>query len=174
MVGLLLVVAGMLAARMLWGQSSPAVAEAALVVEVQGDVPAPGFHTLPPPATVHGALKAAGASTVGVVDAELASGIRVVLADGAVRLEPMDELLVVGLPVDANRATAAALQAIPGLGPARAQAIVDERLARGPFLTIDDLKRVRGIGPATVAKLRPFITTGSVSSPAVSSASSGR
>jgi competence ComEA-like helix-hairpin-helix protein len=160
MIGLLLVVAGLLAARLLWPDADSPATDSALVVEVQGDVPAPGFHSVLPPATVHGALEAAGASTVGIIDAELASGTRVVLADGGVRLEPMDDLLVVGLPVDVNRATAVALQAIPGLGPARAKAVVDERLARGPFSTVQDLERVRGIGPATVAKLRPFITAG--------------
>ena len=56
--------------------------------------------------------------------------------------------------VDPNRADAAELASLPGIGPALAQRIVEER-ARGPYKSVDDLLRVNGIGEKTLAKLRP-------------------
>ena len=62
-------------------------------------------------------------------------------------------------PVDLNRATAAELDALPGIGPATAQAIVDHREANGPFVSVDDLEAVRGIGPAKLEAIRPLVVT---------------
>ena len=59
-------------------------------------------------------------------------------------------------PVDLNRATPAALEALPGIGPALARRIVDAR-SHKPFSSVDELERVPGIGPATVARLRPLV-----------------
>lgn len=61
-----------------------------------------------------------------------------------------------GARVDVNRADAAALVTLPRIGPALAQRILDERARRGPFRSLDDLRRVRGIGEKTVAELAPF------------------
>jgi len=55
--------------------------------------------------------------------------------------------------VSLNTATEAELIQLPGVGPALARAILADRAARGPFQTIQDLKRVRGIGDATVNAL---------------------
>lgn len=61
--------------------------------------------------------------------------------------------------VDVNRADAEALQELPGIGPALAGRIIDAR-AQGPFRSVDDLVRVRGIGPATVERLRGRVRVG--------------
>lgn len=53
--------------------------------------------------------------------------------------------------VNINAADAAALQTLPGIGPSKAQAIVADRTANGPFADCGDLQRVRGVGPATIA-----------------------
>lgn len=58
--------------------------------------------------------------------------------------------------VDVNRADAAALEQLPGIGPALARRILEARAER-PFDGPEDLLRVRGIGPATLEKLRPRI-----------------
>jgi competence ComEA-like helix-hairpin-helix protein len=57
-------------------------------------------------------------------------------------------------PLDLNRAEVDELQALPGVGPALARRIVDDRESRGPFASLDALERVRGIGPALVERMR--------------------
>ncbi len=64
-----------------------------------------------------------------------------------------------GLPLDPNREAAAALETLPGIGPARAAAIVDERLRR-PFTSVAELSRVRGIGARTLARIAPWLRVG--------------
>jgi competence protein ComEA len=61
-------------------------------------------------------------------------------------------------PVNLNTATAEQLEALPGIGPATAQAIVSDREAHGSFGSVDDLDRVRGIGAAKLAQLRDLVT----------------
>jgi competence protein ComEA len=56
-----------------------------------------------------------------------------------------------------NRATAEQLQELPGIGPVLAARIVEERHSHGPFRSVDELLRVRGIGPKTLAKVRPYV-----------------
>jgi competence protein ComEA len=67
--------------------------------------------------------------------------------------------------VDVNHATAVELQRLPGIGPKIAARIVGYRDEHGPFATIDDLAKVSGIGPRTVAKLRPLVVCGSAANP---------
>jgi len=61
--------------------------------------------------------------------------------------------------LNVNTATAAELQMLPGIGPTKAQAIVDDRTNNGPFAQCSDLARVAGIGPATVANVSANCTT---------------
>lgn len=60
-----------------------------------------------------------------------------------------------GAPLDLNRATAAELEALPGVGAALAERIVEWRRLHGPFRSVEELERVRGIGPALRARLAP-------------------
>jgi competence ComEA-like helix-hairpin-helix protein len=62
-------------------------------------------------------------------------------------------------PVDINRASAAELQKLPGIGPTLAQRIVDER-RKGRFKSVDDLRRVRGVKAKKIDALRPYATVG--------------
>jgi hypothetical protein len=57
-----------------------------------------------------------------------------------------------GLPLDPNRASPAALETLPGIGPARAAAIARVR-SSAPFCDLADLERVPGIGPRTLQRL---------------------
>ncbi len=82
----------------------------------------------------------------------------VVDPDGAPRTAPSSCLPE--LVIDFNRADAAGLGLLPGLGPRLAERIIADRAARGSFATLDDLARVPGIGPRTIERLRPFATAG--------------
>ncbi len=62
--------------------------------------------------------------------------------------------------VDLNRASAKELEALPGIGPARASAILRWRGEHGSFATVDDLLEVPGIGPATLERLRGLVVVG--------------
>jgi competence ComEA-like helix-hairpin-helix protein len=68
--------------------------------------------------------------------------------------------LTLGLPVDLNQATAEDLVALPRIGPVLARRIVDHRARRGSFAAVDELRRVRGIGPVTLEHLRRLVTVG--------------
>lgn len=58
--------------------------------------------------------------------------------------------------LDVNRATAAELRRLPGIGPTLSQRIVEAR-AKRPFRSVEDLRRVRGIGAKTLERLRPHV-----------------
>lgn len=58
--------------------------------------------------------------------------------------------------IEINSASAAELALLPGLGPQLAQRIVDDRAARGPFASIEELDRVPGIGRAIVERVKPY------------------
>ena len=62
--------------------------------------------------------------------------------------------------VNINTANEATLTSLQGIGPAKAKAITQYRQEHGPFKTVDDLKKVSGIGDKTLAALKPFITVG--------------
>lgn len=158
-----------------------AAAPASIVVHVAGAVVAPGVHTLASTARVADAVVAAGGATPdGDLDgvnlaATLSDGQRVyvprvgevdpasVPAGGTPPGASGGAVTAGGSsppagPVDLNVADAAALEALPGVGPATAAAIVDDRDRNGPFASVDDLDRVPGIGPAKLASLRDLVT----------------
>ncbi len=60
--------------------------------------------------------------------------------------------------ININLATAEELDSLSGIGPTKAQAIVDYRNQNGPFRTVDDLLNVPGIGPKTLETIRDQIT----------------
>jgi competence ComEA-like helix-hairpin-helix protein len=81
---------------------------------------------------------------------------------GAFRAEPMRPGIefAIGRRLDVCRAGADELELLPGIGPARARAIVEHRRQSGGLSSVDDLVSVPGIGPRTVARLRPVATCG--------------
>ena len=69
-------------------------------------------------------------------------------------------LLMIGAAfaqVNINTATKEQLDGLKGIGPTKAQAIIDYRTKNGPFKTVDDLEKVNGIGPATLKDIRSSV-----------------
>lgn len=63
-------------------------------------------------------------------------------------------------PVDINSADAKTLESLNGVGPAKAEAIVEYRAKNGPFKSVDELEKVSGIGKATIDKNRDNLVVG--------------
>ena len=62
--------------------------------------------------------------------------------------------------VNLNTATVAELDAVNGIGPSKASAIVEYRNKNGPFKSVDDLQNVKGFGKKSIDKLRTELTVG--------------
>ena len=68
--------------------------------------------------------------------------------------------LLPGEAINVNAAGAGDLDRLPGIGPAKAEAILAYREEHGPFQTVDGLLEVSGIGPVTLENLRPYVSVG--------------
>ena len=104
--------------------------------------------------TLRWGWRAAGPATVGPTAEnalpELLEGSRSALVDAEERAHPLGE----GERLDPNRASAAELDRLPGIGPTTAAAIVASREREGPFARVEDLARVKGLGAAALAQIR--------------------
>src|SRR6188474_1413980 len=60
--------------------------------------------------------------------------------------------------INVNTATKEQLEVLNGIGPVKAQAIIDYRTKNGPFKSVDELEKVPGIGNATLEKIRGDVT----------------
>lgn len=150
--------------------ATEATSTARVVVHVVGAVRTPGLYVLPEGSRVSDAVEAAGGMLGNAADE--AVNLARVLNDGEqVRIPTTDEASATigaagstapGAPqkVNINTATAADLEMLPGIGPATAQKIVDDRARNGPFSAPEDIMRVPGIGPKKYDALKDLITTG--------------
>ncbi len=114
-------------------------------VHISGAVANPGIYSLKEDDTIQALLSDAGVEP----DADL-SHIKIHIPREGEKQSPQK--------IDINRAEAWLLEALPGIGETRAQAIVDHRNENGPFKRIEDLLRVKGIGEGTFNKIKDYIT----------------
>lgn len=135
-----------------------------IYVHVAGAVAAPGLYVLNSGARVIDAVTAAGglasdAETAAINLARpLADGEQLVVPrEGEAPPPPQGGGSAGGL-VNINAADAAALEALPGIGPALAARIIAWRESEGPFGAVDDLLAVSGIGPSVLESLRELVT----------------
>ncbi|HLF99962.1 MAG TPA: helix-hairpin-helix domain-containing protein [Acidimicrobiia bacterium] len=142
-----------------------------IVVHVAGAVVSPGVYRFPDGARVGEAVALAGGAVDGGepdrlnLAARLADGQRVHVprageplpADAAGNPSSAPSGGASAGPVNVNVATAQQLEALPGVGPSLAQAIIAERDRRGGFRKVDELLAVRGIGEKRLADLKPLV-----------------
>lgn len=142
-----------------------------LVVHVAGAVVSPGVHALSVGARVVDAIKAAGGLTPEADPARI--NLAAPVADGErIYVLRVGEDAAPSVPgqaagssgggssalVNLNEADEAALDALPGVGPATAKAIIEHRRKIGRFSSVDQLLDVRGIGEAKLEQIRPLVT----------------
>ncbi len=147
-----------------------------IVVSVEGAVIRPGVYTLPSGSRVNDALAAAGGVrtdadlTAQNLAARLRDGQRLIVpavptawaggltAPGASPVPSQAPQAAPSSRININTATIEELDTLPGIGQAKAQAIVEYRTTHGPFRTVDELVLVDGISSAMLDRLRPLIT----------------
>jgi competence protein ComEA len=172
----LLIVGGVLAVLIRWQPPERITIEppaatatpAPIQVYVSGAVVHADVYELSPDSIVRDALDAAGgASDDANLDAvnlahPLSNGDQVYVPHVGEAVTPIAQeggqaVPAAGGPVNINTANQAALESLPGIGPALAQRIIDYREANGPFATIEDIQNVSGVGPATFEGFRDLI-----------------
>jgi competence protein ComEA len=135
-----------------------------IFVDVTGAVNSPGVYTLTASSRVIDAIKAAGGSAAG---ADLSTiNLARVLADGEQIYVDAAIINSKGVrvsspkrsgPININRATVSDFDSLDGIGPVIAARIVDYRKTHGPFITVEDLQKVSGIGAAKFAQIKSKI-----------------
>jgi competence protein ComEA len=80
--------------------------------------------------------------------------------DGQAKASKGKTRQVITTPVNLNTATAAELEALPGVGAATAKLILDHRQKNGGFKKIEELMTIKGIGEKSFLKLKPLVTVG--------------
>ena len=149
---------------------APTVTPPSLRVHVTGAVLHPDVYRLPAASIVEDALQAAGgaATDADLTRINLAQELRdqqqvYVPRIGERDVPPATDSDRQAAPtagININTATAAELDALPGIGPLLSQRIVDWREAHGPFATIADIKQVPGIGDVIFERIKDRITVG--------------
>ncbi len=152
-----------------------AAATLPVVVEIRGEVAAPGVYELPPGARLQDAIVVAGGLTE---EADLST------LNLARRLRDGELLVILALPgpgstpivptagneadgaqdarvrININTATMDELEALPNIGAVTAARIVAYREEHGPYRAVDDLIHVQGISDRTIDGFRELVTTG--------------
>jgi competence protein ComEA len=149
------------------------VVPSTITVQVAGAVHFPGLKSLPRGARVNDAVQAAGGPSAEAdmdrvnLAAPVDDGERIDVPSRAASsapnpleattAKPSEPQVSAARPLNLNTATAEQLEALPGVGPSLAQAIVGYRRQSGGFRRVEDLEAVPGIGPKRLADLRPYV-----------------
>jgi len=137
-----------------------------VTVDVAGAVNNPGVYSLPAQSRVIDALRAAGNGVTGsdLSDLNLA---RVVKDGEQIYVNPtvrtvngkkIIKKVIPRGPININRASAKEFDGLAGIGPVIAKRIVEYRRVNGPFMTIEDLQKVSGIGSAKFEEFKSKVS----------------
>lgn len=156
-------------------RQSPQLSAQHVFIQVSGEVKSPGIYSFDKPVTLSQAVARAGGLLAALRPADqrewasepISNSSRIHLiedSEGVIHLRlgwmAVPNRLALGVPLDINQASVAELSQVPGIGPKLAQGIVALRARRGVFSKLENLCEVRGIGPATVRRLKPYLTLG--------------
>ncbi|MDH5506043.1 MAG: ComEA family DNA-binding protein [Anaerolineae bacterium] len=143
-------------------------------VHVSGAVKHPGVYALEAGSRVEDAIQAAGGMLGSAnpqslnLAAPLEDGAKIIVAYIATPAPPNSSVdsnaptvrAAPSYPININTATLEDLDSLPGIGPVKAQAIIDYRQNHGPFTSIDQILKVPGIGAAIYELIKDLITVG--------------
>jgi competence protein ComEA len=113
-------------------------------IYIGGEVNNPGYYTLRENDTVESLIKAAG----GIDNNRDNYHIELIIDDSDAKAQK----------IDINRAGAWLLEALPGIGEARAEAIIQYRIENGKYRNINELLKVEGVGQETFDTIKDLIT----------------
>jgi competence protein ComEA len=135
-----------------------------VIVNVAGKVANPGVYKLPMGSRVVDAINLAGNQLKGVDISDI--NLARVLVDGeqilvgtplAAVAKKAAAKISTSNPLDLNRATAAQLDTLPGIGPVTAQRILDYRSKVGRINSVDELKKISGLGGAKFEEIKNLL-----------------
>lgn len=146
-----------------------------IFIQVVGKVKSPGIYCFDQGVTVGEALARAGGPLSSLSHGDELTWAKVQTLNGS-RIQIITEprgvtvlklgwmavpiRLALGVPLDINQASVADLTQVPGINDELADRIVALRVRRGGFSKLDNLCEVKGIGPATVRRLKPYLALG--------------
>jgi len=137
---------------------------AQLIINVAGKVSNPGVYQLPQGSRVVDAIEAAGMQLKGVDISDI--NLARVLVDGEQILvgglklsngKAATKKITVDSPLDINRATLTQLDTLPGIGPVTAQRIIAYRSKVGRINSLDELKKISGLGGIKFEEIKPLL-----------------
>jgi competence protein ComEA len=135
-----------------------------LIINVAGKVNNPGVYQLPKGSRVIDAIKAAGNQRNGVDISDI--NLARILVDGEQILvgspKPSSgkiaaKKITIDNPLDINRATITQLDTLPGIGPVTAQRIIDYRTKVGRINSVDELKKISGLGGTKFEEIKSLL-----------------
>jgi len=164
------VIVGFLMSGILWITASPPRGKPVTLatrqpnqlisVYISGEVVNPGVYQLPPGSRIKDAIEIAGGflSTADIDSINLAA---LLIDSSHVNIMPLlrnknSQIYVINI----NSATEVELETLPGIGATFAKNIVDYRSENGPFMRIEEIQKVPGIGPITFDKIKDLISIG--------------
>jgi len=153
----------------------PQLSTQCVFVQVAGKVKSPGIYSFDQAVTVAQAVARAGgplsplnrSEELAWAKVQTGNGRRIYIItkpSGATSFKlgwmAVPIRLALGVPLDINQASVTELSQVPGINDKLADAIVALRVRRGGFSKLENLCQVKGIGPATVNRLRPYLRVG--------------
>ena len=156
-------------------RKSPQLSTKCVFIQVAGKVRSPGIYSFDHAVTVAQAVARAGgplsplnhADELAWAKFQTGNGRRIQIItepSGATSFKlgwmAVPTRLALGVPLDINQASVTELSQVPGISDKLADAIVALRVRRGGFTKLENLCEVKGIGPATVRRLKPYLILG--------------